>query len=96
VGIWTGLPGYLPSGAARPGAQGTTVYASWNGATQLTSWNVLAGTSNKNMTVVAAGPKAGFETQLNVKGNYSLFEVQAVNSKGQVVGTSKAFGAVPD
>ena len=93
VGTWTGLPDYLPSGAARLGAEGTTVYASWNGATQVMSWKVLAGTSKKNMTVAAAEPKTGFETQLNVKGNSSVFEVQAVNSKGQVIATSKSFSA---
>jgi hypothetical protein len=93
VGAWAGLPDYPPSGAARTGAQGTIVYASWNGATPVTSWNVLAGTSNKDMTVVARGPRTGFETQLSVKGNSSVFEVQAVNSKGQVMATSKSFSA---
>ncbi len=40
---WEGEPLTLPAGAARPTGSHTTVYASWNGATQLASWRVLAG-----------------------------------------------------
>ena len=36
---WVGQPDDPPSGAVR----GATVYASWNGATQVTRWEVLAG-----------------------------------------------------
>src|SRR5204863_196828 len=39
---WAGLPLWPPTGAARRHAGATTVYASWNGATQVTSWRVLA------------------------------------------------------
>src|SRR5207248_57170 len=39
---WTGLPLWPPAGAARRRAGATTVYASWNGATQVASWRVLA------------------------------------------------------
>ena len=42
---WVGLPLSPPVGVARRGAGGTTVYASWNGATQVVSWRVLAGAS---------------------------------------------------
>ena len=95
VANWVGRPDYPPSAAARAGTRGTTVYASWNGATQVTSWRALAGTTSKALSVVASAPKTGFETQLSVKGKFTVLEVQAVNSKGQVVGTSKSFGATP-
>src|SRR5205085_1891425 len=39
---WVGLPLYPPSGAARKSGGKTVVYASWNGATQVASWKVLA------------------------------------------------------
>ncbi len=92
VGAWVGLPDYPPQGAARRAATaGTTVYASWNGATRLSSWRVLAGSSDHDLSVVGGGAKTGFETGLPVKGNFAVFEVQALNSKGQVIGTSKPF-----
>jgi hypothetical protein len=93
VANWVGLPRDGPSGAARPNRGGTTVFASWNGATEVTSWKVLAGTSNKRLSVVASAPKTGFETQVNVKGNFTTFEVQALNSKGHVIGVSRPFVA---
>lgn len=91
VNSWVGLPSSPPQGAARTAGSGTTVYASWNGATALASWKVLAGANGHNLSVVASGPKTNFETAFKVKGKFSVFEVQAVNSKGQVIGTSKHF-----
>jgi len=89
---WVGLPSYPPSGAARSTAGGTTVYASWNGATEVASWRVLAGANTEHLSVVITTAKAGFETALTVKGSYKTFEVEALNSKGRVIGTSKSFG----
>jgi EmrB/QacA subfamily drug resistance transporter len=90
---WVGLPLTLPSGAARPAHNGvTTVYASWNGATQVTSWRVLgvgAGGATKSLTTV---PKDGFETSMPVTGgSYTRFEVQALGAGKKVLGTSKTF-----
>jgi EmrB/QacA subfamily drug resistance transporter len=92
VGAWVGLPDYPPQGAARSSSTaGTTVYASWNGATQVSSWRVLAGPNDHDLSVVGGGHKTGFETPMSVKDNFPVFEVQALNSKGQVIGTSKPF-----
>jgi hypothetical protein len=91
LGSWTGLPEYPPSAAARTTSTGTTVYASWNGATSVASWRVSAGTTKDDLSVVATATKSGFETQLKVKGSYRVFEVQALNSQGKVIGTSKSF-----
>jgi hypothetical protein len=41
-----------------------TVYASWNGATTATSWELLTGTSASHMTAVSTTPRTGFETAL--------------------------------
>jgi hypothetical protein len=90
---WVGLPEYPPSAAARHSSSGTTVYASWNGATEVASWRVTAGSTTKAMSVVATTTKTGFETEVAVKGSYRVFEVEALNSKGQVIGKSKAFSA---
>ena len=70
----------------------TTVYASWNGATRLTRWKVLAVVPGKAPRVVAEKSKSGFETAIPVGGDHSRFEVQALDSTGQVIGTSRQFG----
>ncbi len=90
VSHWTGLPLTAPSGAARSGSGETVVYASWNGATTVTSWRVLAGSDPGNLAVVATKAKSGFETAIPV-GTGSVFEVQALDAGGQVIGTSKVF-----
>ena len=42
---WVGLPTYPPAGAVRDVNGKTVVYASWNGATRVVAWKVLAGPS---------------------------------------------------
>ena len=41
-----------------------TVYASWDGDTQVVSWRVLAGSSAKSLKAVASKAKTGFETTI--------------------------------
>jgi hypothetical protein len=90
---WVGLPLTTPSGAVRSSHGKATVYASWNGATQVVAWRVLAGSSKANLkTVVNKAAKTGFETAIPVKGAAKLFELQALSSSGKVLGTSKPFG----
>ncbi len=90
---WVGLPLAPPNGAVRKSKGKTTVYASWNGATRVVAWRVLAGSSKGKLKVVV--PKAGkngFETAIPVTGSYSTFKVQALGSNGKVIGSSKPFG----
>jgi Arylsulfotransferase (ASST) len=84
---WVGTPYYPPSGAVR----GTTAYASWNGATEVAEWEVLAGSSAGNLHVVAAHARTGFETAITLADTYALYEIQALSSTGRVLGTSKSF-----
>ncbi|HEY1776652.1 MAG TPA: MFS transporter [Solirubrobacteraceae bacterium] len=88
---WVGLPLYPPAGAARQQGGKTTVYASWNGATQVSSWRVLGGAGGGHLGSVATAPKSGFETAIALKQGYAHYEVQALNSSGAVIGTSKPF-----
>jgi hypothetical protein len=91
---WVGLPLSPPVGAARQTDGKTTVYASWNGATQLVSWRVLAGPSATRLTAVASAAKSGFETAIPVPQSYRSFEVQALGAGGRVIGTSRSFTQV--
>jgi EmrB/QacA subfamily drug resistance transporter len=90
---WVGLPLTAPAGAARQTGGKTTVYASWNGATEVVSWRVLAGTGAGRMAAVRATAKSGFETAIPVPPSYDSFKVQALDAKGHVIGTSRSFSS---
>jgi hypothetical protein len=69
------------------------VYASWNGATRVASWRVLAGPSADQLKPATTATKAGFETAIAVSQNYQVYKLQALDAKGKVLGTSKVFQA---
>jgi EmrB/QacA subfamily drug resistance transporter len=89
---WVGLPLYPPSGAARTHAATTTVYASWNGATRVSGWRVLA-LGSGSPTVLATKSKTGFETAIPVQTSAHSFELQALGDAGRVIGNSRSFSA---
>jgi hypothetical protein len=88
---WAGTPAHAPAYAfVAGGSGGGTVYASWNGATAVASWRVLAGASTSGLSAVAIAPRTGFETAIAIPdataGPY--LAVQALGAEGQVLGTS--------
>ena len=86
---WVGRPTTRPAAAARHRSGGATVYASWNGATEVHSWTVLAGRSSSHLTSVGSGRKRGFETAISVSHRGPWFAVEARDGKGHVLGRSK-------
>jgi hypothetical protein len=67
------------------------VYASWDGATQVAGWRVLAGSNAQSLKTVATKAKTGFETTIPLSKSYKAYKVQALGSQGKVLGTSTAF-----
>jgi hypothetical protein len=88
---WVGKPYFPPSGAVHKHHGRSTVYASWDGATQVASWEVLAGSNRKHQKVVATARKGGFETVINLKRAYRTYRVVALDSKRRALGTSGVF-----
>jgi Arylsulfotransferase (ASST) len=88
---WVGIPYYSPSGAVRDNQGKGTVYASWDGDTQVVSWRVLAGTSAKSLKAVGSKTKTGFETTIPLTSSFKVYEVQALDAGHHVLGTSKPF-----
>jgi len=88
---WVGLPLSSPAGAARQTDGKTMVYASWNGATEVVSWRVLAAAGAGRMTAVASASRSGFETAIGVRTSYRSYEVQALGAGGRVIGASRLF-----
>ncbi len=85
---WSAQPTGSPSAAASPTSSGTTVYASWNGATEIAFWRLLAGPSPSALQAVGGRGSNGFETGISTSSTQAFFAVQALNSAGRVLGTS--------
>jgi hypothetical protein len=86
---WSAQPPTLPALAVSPSIDGSTsVYASWNGATTVAGWRVLAGPAPQSLSYVGGANRSGFETRIAVHSGAPYFAVQAVGSSGQVLATS--------
>jgi arylsulfotransferase ASST len=89
---WSGQPSDAPALAVvrSPSGSGASAYASWNGATLLASWRVLAGPSPGALAPVASAAKAGFETVIALPGVKagSYVQMQALDATGAVIGAS--------
>jgi hypothetical protein len=84
---WSGSPDTLPAVAAQLTASGMDVEASWNGATDVASWEVLTGNTAGSLTAVETAPSSGFETTLHVA-TAGYVAVAARNAAGRVLATS--------
>ena len=89
---WTGAPVTKPSIAvARGGGSTATVWASWNGATQVVAWRVLAGLNGDRLSVLDGPvPRKGFETTIAAHTDAPYIAVQALDARGRILGTSAA------
>ncbi len=87
---WSGQPDDDPALAVESKPEGeVTLYASWNGATEVARWQVLAGPNPEELEVVASVPRKGFETAITVGTSEAYVGVRAKNGSGRVLGTSK-------
>jgi hypothetical protein len=88
---WTGHPADDPSVTVTEAERGQiTVHASWNGATLVDLWQVLAGPDPKRLQPVRSAAKTGFETAIAVGTTRPYVRVRALNARGAVLGTSRA------
>ncbi|WP_406689903.1 arylsulfotransferase family protein [Saccharopolyspora sp. ID03-671] len=87
---WVGRPADPPAVVGRPGDGVTSVYTSWNGATEVTTWRALAGPDDQNLTAVADAEKTGFETRIDIQGAHAVVAVEALDASGNVLGRSPA------
>jgi hypothetical protein len=86
---WAGHPADQPAAAARINpAGGSVVYASWNGATEVDTWTVLAGKTSGALARAGSQRRAGFETMITVNTAGPYFAVTAADASGHVLGQS--------
>jgi Arylsulfotransferase (ASST) len=88
---WSAHPSEDPAVAAETGPDDeVTLYASWNGATEVATWQALAGPSPERLQPLASASKDGFETAIAVRTAEPYVGVQAKDRSGRLLGTSKA------
>ena len=88
---WAGRPDEPPAVAAERGAEDRVkIYASWNGATEVAAWRVLAGSGSEKLEPVGSVPWEGFETAIAIRTDQPYVAVRAEDGSGRVLGTSEA------
>ncbi|HEY1833026.1 MAG TPA: arylsulfotransferase family protein [Solirubrobacteraceae bacterium] len=89
---WTGQPSTPPSVLASLNNtdEETIVHASWNGATDVAKWRVLGGSHEGSLSPQLEMPSESFETTTLLPKRFHYVAVQALDSSGNVLGTSHA------
>lgn len=89
---WVGRPDEDPAIAVESGlAPGeVAVYASYNGATEVTEWEVLAGAGADRLESLGSVPREGFETFITARTDRPYVAVRARDRSGRVLGVSNA------
>jgi hypothetical protein len=84
---WTGLPATPPSAVALATGDPTmaTLYFSWNGATDIDGFQVFAGPTPQQMTLVTTADRTGFESSVQLSGldpATCVFQVRPIHHQG--------------
>jgi hypothetical protein len=91
---WTGHPVNPPALAESKGKHGAVwLYASWNGATQVAAWRVLAGSAADKLKPVAVKRWENFETAIRLHTSARQFAVVALDAHHRVLGRSAVVSA---
>jgi hypothetical protein len=90
---WAARPSTPPALAVATASHGAReLWASWNGATDVSGWRVLAGSSATSLRSVGSFASAGFETAIRAPTTARYVRVQALSSAGAVLATSALHG----
>jgi hypothetical protein len=88
---WSGRPQSPPTLLANLNNTGeeTIMHMSWNGATGVSAWRVLAGAHADSLSVQATVAATGFESSTILPKRYDYAQVQALGADGQLLGSSR-------
>ena len=81
-----------PHSKPRVTVERNTLYASWNGATEIRSWQLLAGPDKKKLRPLLTVPKTGFEAAIPLPSNAPWVAVRALDRLGRSLARSAAVG----
>ncbi len=88
---WVGRPKEDPAIAVEPGdGDEVTVYASYNGATEVAEWEMLAGPSPDRMEPIGSIPRDGFETVATARTAEPYVGARAKDRSGKVLGAASS------
>ncbi len=88
---WVAHPSDAPALAVKRNSDHTaTVYASWNGATEIARWQVLTGRSPHALTPRSTVDRDGFETSLLLHDPGRYVAVGALDATGALLGRSRS------
>ena len=89
--VWAGQPtNEVPAMAVARGTATATIYASYNGCTDVASWLVLGGRGADKLSPVGQAGRLGFETAITVHAPPAYVAVEAIGSTGKVLARSVA------
>jgi Arylsulfotransferase (ASST) len=82
---WHGTPHHRPAVATGRARQSgaTMMYASWNGATEVTGWQVAAGARRDELRPLGIAPSRGFETVIPLYAEHRYASVTALDRTGR-------------
>jgi hypothetical protein len=87
---WNAQPDGAPAvDAERTSSEEARVYASWNGATEVESWEVLAGPGPDRLESLGEVPRDGFETAMLVRTSDAYVAVKARDQSGRELGITR-------
>jgi hypothetical protein len=92
---WSGHPTNRPAAAATTAGATTTVYASWNGATEVARWRVRSGVAPGSLRAGRTVARTDFETAIPLGGSAKFAQVEALDRSGKVLGRSRVVAAKP-
>ena len=87
---WSAQPSDNPAIAAEKTGGGATVYASWNGATEIDRWEALGGSSPDSLQSMGSAKRHGFETTIKTSSQPAYLAARALDASGAILGTSPA------
>jgi hypothetical protein len=85
---WTGRPADRPRVEAQTRGRRIAVWASWNGATEVARWEVLAGDERDALEPVGGAERDGFETAISAPAA-RFVAVRALDADGAELGVSR-------
>jgi hypothetical protein len=86
---WVGRPFTRPALVVHAAHGSRNLYASWNGATEVTSWRLLAGAAAAELEPGDKVPKRGFETTFAAPAGMRYASVIALDRHSKQLGRSK-------
>ena len=88
---WSAHPSERPVAVVeRASEDEVRIYASWNGATEVATWEVIAGPRPDKLQVQGSVPRNGFETAMLVRTAEPYVAVRSKDRSGRLLGTTES------